>query len=123
MQNNKPWARPVPESEPRPYSQLEVRLLSLITQIYDECEDDRRGGMANCHPLQQLVQKELAKHPSLQATLGCEDVLPGNVPFIKQCANCHEEWDKPRYRTDTCECGFKLDSADYMNNIQLTIHG
>ena len=70
MQENKPWAQPVPESEPRPYTELEVRLLSLITQIYAECEDDRRGGMANCHPLQQLVQQELAKHPSLQELCG-----------------------------------------------------
>ena len=42
--------------------------------------------------------------------------------FIVQCANCHEEWDEPRALTDMCECGFKLDSINYLDEIQFTIH-
>lgn len=84
MQNNKPWARPVPKSEPRPYTELETRLIALLDQIRDDYLDfqvgDTRLPTRVLSEIQKDVSKELAKHPPAQSmvervysTLGCED--------------------------------------------------
>ena len=97
MQENKNWQRPLPKSEPRPYTELETRLITLLTEVQDEfdiykAQIDKvltklsgetvvmKGSDGNPDYFSDTIGRELAKHPSAQSmvervytTLGCED--------------------------------------------------
>jgi hypothetical protein len=122
MQENETGATTVPLKGPRPYSELEVRLLTLLYEAHDEF-DTYKSQIRKClsdveeDNFSHLLGHELEKHPALPELWGKHGM------FVRQCGNCHEEFTSPKHPSEKCDCGFRLDSIDYLENPSFTVAG